>query len=82
MIYLNCIQHAPNGSISAIGGTEGANGAQKHFTEAEAIARRSMPGPSRSWSGIRMVIRRAYELLTTALTSSWRRTATESRPTT
>jgi hypothetical protein len=38
MIYLNCIKHAPNGSIAAVGGTDGINGAQKHYTEAEAIA--------------------------------------------
>jgi hypothetical protein len=38
MIYLNCIKHAPNGSIAAVGGTDGVNGTQKHYTEAEAIA--------------------------------------------
>jgi len=38
MIYLNCIKHAPNGSIAAVGGVDHATGTQKHFTEAEAIA--------------------------------------------
>jgi hypothetical protein len=38
MIYLNCIKHAPNGSIAVVGGTHGVNGAQKHYNEAEAIA--------------------------------------------
>lgn len=38
MIYLNCIKHAPNGSIAAVGGTDGINGPQRHYTEAEAIA--------------------------------------------
>ena len=37
MIYLNCIKHAPNGSIAIVGGTDGVNGTQKHYTEAEAI---------------------------------------------
>lgn len=38
MIYLNCIRLAPNGSIAVVGGTSAVNGAQKHYTEAEAIS--------------------------------------------
>ncbi len=38
MIYLNCIRHAPNGSIAAVGGVDSATGEQKHYTEAMAIA--------------------------------------------
>jgi hypothetical protein len=38
MIYLNCIKHAPNESIAAVGGTDGINGTQRHYTEGEAIA--------------------------------------------
>lgn len=37
MIYLNCIRHAPNGTIAAVGGVDNATGTQKHFTEAMAI---------------------------------------------
>jgi hypothetical protein len=38
MIYLNCIRHAPNGSIAAVGGIDSATGTQKHYTEAMASA--------------------------------------------
>jgi hypothetical protein len=38
MIYLNCIRHAPNGSIAAVGGVDSATGERKHYTEAMAIA--------------------------------------------
>ena len=38
MIYLNCIRHAPNGSIATVGGVDSATGEQKHYTEPMAIA--------------------------------------------
>jgi hypothetical protein len=38
MIYLNCIRHAPNGSIAVVGGVDSATNTQKHYTEAMAIA--------------------------------------------
>ncbi len=37
MVYLNCIKHAPNGSIAVVGGMDSATGKQEHYTESMAM---------------------------------------------